>query len=175
MHRKATIGGGCYWCLEAIYQRVRGISSVVSGYSGGTTPHPTTDQVYAGGTGHAECVQLRYDPAVISYREILEIFFTMHNPTTLNRQDYDQGEIYRSVIFYHDDSQRLAAEDAMAGFAADLWDDPIVTQLQPYTEFWPADESMQDYFNRNPNAGYCQAIINPKVAKLRQKFAAKLI
>lgn len=170
----ATLGGGCYWCLEALYQRVNGITSVISGYSGGTVDHPTVDQVYAGGTGHAECVQVEFDPEVISYREILEIFFTLHDPTTLNRQGNDVGEIYRSAIFYHSVEQKAVAEDMLQGFASDLWDDPIVTQLQPYTAFWPASEDMQDYFNRNPNAGYCMVIINPKVQKLRKQFATKL-
>lgn len=174
MTEQATLGGGCYWCLEAIYQRVGGVGSVVSGYSGGDFEHPTSADVYAGSTGHAEVVHVTFDPAVISYREILEIFFTMHDPTTLNRQGYDTGEIYRSVIFYHSDEQKKIAQDMMQGFAAELWDDPVVTELKAFDKFWPADESMQDYFNNNPNAGYCMAIINPKVIKLRQKFAAKL-
>lgn len=146
----------------------------MSGYSGGQTEHPTAAQVYGGNTGHAECVQVSFDPAVISYREILEIFFTMHNPTTLNKQDYDVGEIYRSVIFYHSDGQKQIAESMLTGFATELWDDPVVTHLVPFDRFWPADETMQDFYNNNPNSGYCMAIINPKVTKLRQKFAAKL-
>ena len=171
---QATLGGGCYWCFEAIYQRVHGVTDVVSGYSGGHVAHPAIEQVYAGDTGHAECVRLSFDPSVISYREILEIFFTMHDPTTLNRQGHDVGEIYRSVIFYHSPEQKLIAEDMMSGFAAELWDDPVVTQLEPLREFWPASEDMQDYYNRNPYAGYCMAVINPKVVKLRREFAAKL-
>ena len=174
MSEQATLGGGCYWCLEAIYQRVGGITNVVSGYSGGDFDDPTIDDVYAGITGHAECVQLTFDPAVISYRDILEIYFVMHNPTTLNKQDYDTGEIYRSVIFYHDAAQQKTAQDMMDHFAADLWDDPIVTQFAPFTKFWPASEPMQDYFNRNPYAGYCMVIINPKLEKLRKKFTARL-
>ncbi len=174
MNELATLGGGCYWCLEAIYQRVNGVDGIVSGYSGGQTEHPTSEQVYAGGTGHAECVQIGFDPDVISYREILEIFFVMHDPTTINRQGNDVGEIYRSVIFYHTQEQRAIAEDMIAGFAAKTWDDKIVTQLVPYDSFWPADETQQDFYNNNPSVGYCMAIINPKVQKLRQKFGAKL-
>jgi peptide-methionine (S)-S-oxide reductase len=174
MTELATLGGGCYWCLEAIYQRLNGVVSVHSGYSGGTLDHPTVQQVYDGGTGHAEVVQVEFDPSVVTYRELLEIFFVMHDPTTLNRQGHDVGEIYRSVIFYHSDEQKQVAEDMLQGFAADLWADPIVTELRPYEAFWPADEYMQDYYNKNPTAGYCQMIIDPKIQKLRQKFAAKL-
>ncbi|MGH7241697.1 MAG: peptide-methionine (S)-S-oxide reductase MsrA [Candidatus Saccharimonadales bacterium] len=172
--QQATIGGGCYWCLEAFYQRIEGIESVVSGYSGGTFENPSADDVYAGGTGHAEVVQVTFDPSVITYRDILEIFFVMHDPTTLNRQGNDVGDIYRSIILYHDAEQQQIAEDMIANFASTLYKDPIVTQLVPYEVFWPADEYMQDYFNRNPNAGYCMVIIDPKITKLRQKFTARL-
>ncbi len=174
MKQLATLGGGCYWCLEAIYQRVNGIVEVHSGYSGGSTLNPRSQQVYDGGTGHAECVQVTFDSDIISYREILEIFFVMHDPTTLNRQGNDIGEIYRSVIFYHDEGQRDTAEDMMKHFAAELWADPVVTELKPFDVFWPADEYMQDYYNKNPRAGYCMVIIDPKIAKLRQKFTSKL-
>lgn len=174
MSELATLGGGCYWCLEAIYQRLNGVIKVTSGYSGGHAENPTIEQVYAGGTGHAEVVQVEFDPKVISYREILEIFYVMHNPTTLNRQDYDVGEIYRSIIFYHDDKQKKIAEDMTQNFAAKLWDDPIVTELKPFKDFWPAGEAAKDYYNRNPYSGYCMMIIDPKIQKLRQKFAAKL-
>lgn len=170
----ATLGGGCYWCLEAFYQRVNGVTQVTSGYSGGTVENPTTERVYQGDTGHAEVVQIMFEPAVISYREVLEIFYVMHDPTTLNRQGNDVGELYRSVIFYHDEDQRQAALDITETFAKPLWSDPIVTQIQPLTVFWPADEYMQDYYDRNPNAGYCQVVIEPKIQKLRQKFSAKL-
>lgn len=170
----ATLGGGCYWCLEAFYQRINGVESVISGYSGGHLDNPTSAQVYTGTTGHAEVVQLKFDSSKITYDEILEIFFVMHDPTTLNRQGNDVGEHYRSVIFYHDEAQKLTAEKLKSGFAAELWPDPIVTQIVEYTKFWPADESMQDYYNRNPNAGYCQLIIDPKIQKLLQKFAEKL-
>lgn len=173
MTQIATLGGGCYWCLEAFYQRIKGVESVVSGYSGGSAEHPTVEQVYAGGTGHAEVVQITFDPAVITYRDILEIFFVMHDPTTLNRQGNDVGEIYRSIILFHDDEQKVTAEAMMTNFAPTLYKDPIVTQLVPYDIFWPADETMQDYYNRNPNAGYCMVVIDPKIQKLRQKFASR--
>ncbi len=170
----ATLGGGCFWCLEAFYQRVKGIESVVSGYSGGHTKNPTMAEVYGGKTGHAEVVQLKFDPETISYEEILEIFYVMHDPTTLNRQDHDIGDEYRSVIFYHDDGQKLIADKVTANFAAKLWRDPIVTQIVPLQKFWPAGEDQQDFYNKNPSVGYCQVIIEPKIQKLRQKFAAKL-
>lgn len=169
-----TLGGGCYWCLEAFYQRVNGVESVVSGYSGGTVDDPTSERVYAGGTGHAEVVQVSFDPSVVTYRELLEIFYVMHDPTTLNRQGNDVGDHYRSVIFYHDKEQKQIAEEVTKDFAAPLWPDPIVTQIVAFEKFWPADEYMQNYYNNNPSAGYCQVIIEPKIQKLRQKFAAKL-
>jgi peptide-methionine (S)-S-oxide reductase len=170
----ATLGGGCYWCLDAIYRRVNGVVTVVSGYSGGHYDNPSALDVYNKDTGHAECVQMTFDPSVITYREILEIFFVMHNPTTLNQQDNDVGEIYRSVVFYHSDPQRETAKDMIDHFAADLWPDPVVTELVEYEKFWPAQEDMQEYYERNPNAGYCMVIIDPKIQKLRKKFAAKL-
>ncbi len=170
----ATLGGGCYWCLEAFYQRVRGVDSVVSGYSGGHVDNPTTQRVYQGDTGHAEVVQLSFDPLVISYNELLEIFFVMHDPTTLNRQGPDVGDEYRSAIFYHSDEQKRVAEDMTRNFAAKLWPDPIVTQIVPFQKFWPAEDDMQDFYNNNRGVGYCQVIIDPKIQKLRQKFAAKL-
>ncbi|MDB5181714.1 MAG: msrA, partial [Candidatus Saccharibacteria bacterium] len=152
----------------------QGVENVTSGYSGGRLDNPTVNQVYAGGTGHAEVVQVTFDPEVISYRDILEVFYVMHNPTTLNRQDNDEGEIYRSVIFYHDDTQKEIAEDMTNNFATTLWNDPIVTELKPLDKFWPASEEMQDYYNKHPYVGYCQMIIDPKIQKLRQKFAARL-
>jgi peptide-methionine (S)-S-oxide reductase len=170
----ATLGGGCYWCFEAFYQRVNGITSVISGYSGGHVDNPTTSRVYQGDTGHAEVVQLEFDDSVISYREILEIFYVMHDPTTLNRQGNDVGDEYRSVIFYHDAAQKAVAEDITQNYAAKLWRDPIVTQIEQFIKFWPADETEQDFYNNNPSAGYCQVIIEPKIQKLRQKFAEKL-
>ncbi len=169
-----TLGGGCYWCLEAFYQRVNGVEKVISGYSGGHVANPTTERVYRGDTGHAEVVQLTFDPSVISYSELLEIFYVMHDPTTLNRQGNDVGDEYRSVILYHTDKQQQTAERITRDFAAPLWPDPIVTQIEPLDTFWPADEYMQDYYNKNRSAGYCQFIIDPKIQKLRQKFAEKL-
>jgi peptide-methionine (S)-S-oxide reductase len=174
MTKLATLGGGCYWCFEAFYQRVNGISKVVSGYSGGHADNPTTERVYRGDTGHAEVVQLTYDPKIITYQEILEIFFVMHDPTTLNRQGYDIGDEYRSIILYHDAAQNKIAKDMATTFARDLWANPIVTQIVAFEKFWPADEYMQDFYNKNPGAGYCMVIIDPKIQKLRQKFASKL-
>jgi len=171
--QQATLGGGCYWCLDAFYRRIQGVTKVESGYSGGTTENPTIDAVYAGGTGHAEVVQVTFDPSIITYREILEIFFVMHDPTTLNRQGNDVGDEYRSVIFYHDDEQRVIAEDMKAHFAADLWTDPVVTRIEPLEKFWPATIDQQDYFSKNPGSGYCQVIIEPKIIKLRQKFTQR--
>jgi peptide-methionine (S)-S-oxide reductase len=170
----ATLGGGSYWCLEAFYQRIKGINNVMSGYSGGHQEQPTSEQVYAGGTGHAEVIQLDFNPQEISYKEILEIFFVMHDPTALNRQGHDIGEHYRSIILYHDDAQEQIAKEMRQDFAAKLYKYPIVTQVVKFEKFWPADEYMQDYYNKNPNAGYCQSVIDPKIQKLRQKFAAKL-
>jgi peptide-methionine (S)-S-oxide reductase len=174
MTKLATFGGGCYWCFETLYQRVNGVKKVMSGYSGGHVDNPTTNRVYMGDTGHAEVVQVTFDPKTISYRELLEIFFVMHDPTTLNRQGYDVGDEYRSIILYHDARQKQIAEEMAKNFAAKLWSDPIVTQIMPFEKFWPADEYMQDFYNNNSNVGYCQVIIDPKIQKLRQKFAAKL-
>jgi peptide-methionine (S)-S-oxide reductase len=170
----ATLGGGCFWCIEAVFQRLEGVSKVVSGYSGGTVDNPSMNRVYEGDTGHAEVIQITFDPDAISYKEILEIFFVMHDPTTLNRQGNDVGDEYRSVIFYHNDAQKAVAEDVIRNYAKDLWDDPIVTEIKQLDKFWPADENNQDFFNKNPGSGYCQVIINPKIQKLRQEFAKKL-
>lgn len=170
----ATLGGGCFWCLEAFYQRVKGVASVTSGYSGGHVKNPTMAEVYSGQTGHAEVVQLEFNPSVITYKEILEIFYVMHDPTTLNRQGNDVGEEYRSVIFYHDDQQKQTAETTTKTFASNLWHDPIVTQILPFKKFWPAGDDQQDFYEKNPGVGYCQVVIEPKIQKLRQKFAAKL-
>lgn len=168
-----TIGGGCYWCLEALFQRIIGVESVVSGYSGGKTKNPTSSEVYLGNTEHAEVIQIKFNPSIVSYRELLEIFFVMHDPTTLNRQGNDVGDLYRSVIFYHSDTQRDVASDLISGFASDLWPNPVVTQLDKFTEFWPADEDSQNFYNNNPNKGYCRIVIDPKIQKLRQKFTDK--
>jgi peptide-methionine (S)-S-oxide reductase len=170
----ATLGGGCFWCLEAFYQRVNGVETVTSGYSGGHLDNPTTNRVYMGDTGHAEVVQLSFDAKLISYEEILQIFFVMHDPTTLNRQAYDVGSEYRSIILFHDKTQKETAERVTKGYAAELWRDPIVTQIVPFQKFWPADDYNQNFYNSDQNVGYCQVIIDPKLQKLRQKFAAKL-
>lgn len=174
MNEFATLGGGCFWCLDAFFRRIEGVNHVESGYAGGQIENPTYDQVCTGTTGHAEVVQVGFDPSVITYREILEIFFTMHDPTTPNRQGNDVGDQYRSVIFYGSDEQQSVAKDVIAHFAADHWDNPIVTQLEPLETFFPAEDYHQDYFNKNPTQGYCMMIINPKLSKLRQEFATKL-
>lgn len=169
-----TLGAGCYWCLDAFYRRVRGVHSVTSGYSGGHVDNPTTERVYRGDTGHAEVVQLTFDPTVVTYKELLEIFFVMHDPTTLNRQGHDIGDEYRSVIFYHGDEQKQIAETVIKDFATPLYSDPIVTELSPFEVFWPAGDEQQNFYDNNPRAGYCMAVIDPKIQKLRQKFAEKL-
>ncbi len=175
-HREtATFGGGCFWCLEAVFVRLRGVESVVSGYAGGATPNPTYRQVCSGTTGHAEVVQVTFDPSEITDRELLEVFFSMHDPTTLNRQGADAGTQYRSAIYWHDDAQKRTAEAVVAELeAAKTWSDPIVTEIARLDEFHPAEDYHQGYYDANPDAGYCQVVINPKVAKLRAKFAAKL-
>ncbi|HQA66979.1 MAG TPA: peptide-methionine (S)-S-oxide reductase MsrA [Aggregatilineales bacterium] len=171
----ATLGGGCFWCLEAVYDQLRGVQDVVSGYAGGHVENPTYEQVSSGQTGHAEVVQITFDPDVISYGEILDVFFTIHDPTTLNRQGADIGTQYRSVIFYHSEEQRRIAVEKMKAIEdAGIWDDPIVTQLEPFDAFYPAEDYHQEYYERNPNAGYCQFVIKPKVAKFRKEFMNRL-
>jgi peptide-methionine (S)-S-oxide reductase len=174
MSETATLGGGCYWCLDAFYRQVKGVETITSGYAGGHTEHPTSSEVYTGATGHAEVVQLTYDPAVITFHDILEIFFVMHDPTTLNRQGHDVGNWYRSVILYHDEAQRSAAESMASDFASKLYKDPVVTEIVPFAKFWPAEADMQDFYTKNPTTGYCMMVIDPKLQKLRQKFAQKL-
>ncbi|MBM4071190.1 MAG: peptide-methionine (S)-S-oxide reductase MsrA [Planctomycetes bacterium] len=171
----ATLGGGCFWCLEAVFEQLRGVEKVVSGYCGGTTANPTYRDVCNGNTGHAEVVQVTFDPGVISFHEILEVFFAIHDPSTLNRQGADVGTQYRSAIFCHSPQQQQAAEKVIAELnAARIWDRPIVTQVVPAVEFHQAEEYHQGYYRGNPAQGYCQAVIAPKVAKLRKSFAAKL-
>jgi peptide-methionine (S)-S-oxide reductase len=171
----ATLGGGCFWCLEAVYNQLSGVESVESGYAGGRVPAPTYEQVCTGMTGHAEVVQITFDPAVITYRDILDVFFTIHDPTTLNRQGADVGTQYRSAIFYHSPEQQATAEQTIADLeAAHLWDSPIVTEVTPLEAFYPAESYHQQYFERNPGQGYCRAVIAPKVAKFRQKYFARL-
>jgi peptide-methionine (S)-S-oxide reductase len=171
----ATLAGGCFWCLEAVFENVRGVDSVVSGYAGGKVAEPTYQQVCSGTTGHAEVVQVTFDPQDISYRDILEIYFAIHDPTTLNRQGHDVGTQYRSAIFYHSPDQQKAAQKLIAELdAAHIWDRPIVTEVTPLQTFYPAEGYHQGYFRRNPNQGYCQMVVSPKVAKFRQKFRDKL-
>jgi peptide-methionine (S)-S-oxide reductase len=170
---KATLGGGCFWCLEAVYKELNGVEKVVSGYAGGRQFAPTYEQVCSGSTGHAEVVQITYDPQVVSYAELLQVFFTIHDPTTLNRQGADVGTQYRSIILYHDEAQRQAAERAIQEAQA-LWNNPIVTEVRPLEQFFPAEAYHQDYFARNPYQGYCQVVIAPKVAKFRKMYVEKL-
>jgi peptide-methionine (S)-S-oxide reductase len=173
--QQATLGGGCFWCLEAVFEQLRGVERVVSGYAGGHVANPTYEQVCGGGTGHAEVVQITFDPAVISYQEILDVFFATHDPTTLNRQGADVGTQYRSVIFYHSPEQKEIAERRIAELNAEgIWSRPIVTQVVPFEAFYPAEGYHQEYYRSNPNQGYCMAIISPKVAKFRKRFTAKL-
>jgi peptide-methionine (S)-S-oxide reductase len=171
----ATLGGGCFWCLEAVFEGLRGVERVVSGYAGGDVANPSYQQVCTGSTGHAEVVQITFDPSVVTFREVLEVFFGTHDPTTLNRQGMDVGTQYRSAIFYHSPEQRRVAEQTIAELnAAGIWDRPIVTEVVPFQAFYPAEAYHQGYFRNNPNQGYCQAVVAPKVAKFRKHFAAKL-
>ena len=171
----ATLGGGCFWCLDPIFAELVGVDKVAVGYSGGNNKNPTYQQVSSKTTGHAEVVQVTFDPGVISYDEILKIFFTYHDFTTLNRQGGDVGPQYRSVIFYHDDTQREAAEKAIKEIESEgIWPDPIVTELTHYEEFFIAEEYHQDYFKRNPEQGYCRVLIAPKVVKFRKSYADQL-
>ncbi|MCZ7670639.1 MAG: peptide-methionine (S)-S-oxide reductase MsrA [Chloroflexi bacterium] len=168
------MGGGCFWCLEPLYDDLIGVESVVSGYAGGHVPNPTYEQVCGKRTGHAEVVQVTFNAQTISFREILEIFFTFHDPTTLNRQGNDVGPQYRSVIFYHDAAQKETAEAVIAEFnAANLWQDPIVTEVTPLDTFYPAEDYHQNYYQNNPYQPYCQFVVAPKVAKFRKQFSNK--
>jgi peptide-methionine (S)-S-oxide reductase len=171
----ATLAGGCFWCLEAVFEQLRGVQRVESGYAGGSAADPTYRQVCTGTTGHAEVVQITFDPAVVSYREILDIFFATHDPTTLNRQGADVGTQYRSAIFYHSpQQQRSALERIQELNAAGIWDKPIVTEVAPAPAFYRAEDYHQEYFRNNPGQPYCMAVVSPKVAKFRKQFAAKL-
>ncbi len=169
----ATLGGGCFWCVEAIYQDLKGVLKVESGYSGGKVPNPSYREVCNGTTGHAEVIQVTFDPAVIGYRDILEVFFTVHDPTTLNRQGHDVGTQYRSVIFYHSPEQQVIAEEVKKS-AQEIWDDPIVTEIAPFGQFYKAEDYHQNYYKANPNQPYCSIVITPKVRKFREKFRDKL-
>jgi peptide-methionine (S)-S-oxide reductase len=171
----AVLGGGCFWCLEAVYNELRGVNSVISGYAGGSVPNPSYEQVCGGRTGHAEVVRLTFDPSEITFKDILEVFFTIHDPTTLNRQGNDVGEQYRSIILYSSPEQEKTAHEVIDGVTASgLWPRKIVTQVVPLERFYPAEEYHQNYFERNPYQPYCQIIIAPKVAKARQKYLERL-
>lgn len=170
-----TLGGGCFWCLEAVFDELKGVVDVVSGYSGGHVPNPTYEQVCSKQTGHAEVVQITFDPSVISYREVLEVFFTIHDPTTPNRQGNDVGPQYRSVIFYHSPEQQAVAQEVIQALTqARVWDNPIVTELVPFERFYPAEDYHQEYFKRNPYQPYCALVVGPKVAKFRKQYFDRL-
>ena len=171
----ATLGGGCFWCLEAVFVELNGVTRVVSGYAGGHVPDPSYEAVCTGRTGHAEVVQVSFDPDVITFRDVLNVFFTIHDPTTLNRQGADIGTQYRSVIFCHGPEQERIAREVMAAVErAGIWDAPLVTQLEPSPAFYPAEGYHQEYFARNPGQAYCRAVIAPKVAKFRREHLARL-
>lgn len=171
----ATLAGGCFWCLEAVFEQLKGVKKVESGYSGGHVPNPSYEAVCTGTTGHAEVTQVTFDPDVISFRDLLGVFFSIHDPTTPDRQGGDVGTQYRSAIFYHDDEQRRVAEDLVRELEAEhVFDDPIVTTIESLKAFYPAEEYHREYYRRNPNQPYCRAVIAPKVAKLRSKYLEKL-
>jgi peptide-methionine (S)-S-oxide reductase len=175
MTERATLAGGCFWCLETIFQRLQGVEQVQPGYTGGQVAHPTYQEVCTGTTGHAEAVQITFDPEVIPYRELLSVFFAFHDPTTLNRQGPDVGTQYRSAIFFHSPDQERVAREVIADFTArGVFDDPIVTEVTPAGPFYPAEEYHRDYYRRNPDQAYCRATIAPKVAKLRAEYAHRL-
>lgn len=169
----ATLAGGCFWCLQPIFAELRGVQKVEVGYSGGRTPNPSYEQVCTDTTGHAEAVQISFDPGAIPYEDLLRIFFAFHDPTTLNRQGGDVGTQYRSAIFYHSPEQKEAAERMLAE-TAKVWDDPVVTEVTPLAAFYRGEEYHQDYFRKNPNAGYCRAVVAPKVAKFRKVYRDRL-
>lgn len=171
----ATLAGGCFWCIEAAFNQMQGVESAISGYMGGGTERPTYEQVCGGATGHAEVVQVTFDNAVLDYRTVLEAFFSLHDPTTLNRQGADEGEQYRSAIFTHSPEQERTARQLIGELEGDeVWDDPIVTEVVPATHFWPAEAYHQRYYERNPYAGYCMAVVRPKLAKFQKAWKARL-
>jgi peptide-methionine (S)-S-oxide reductase len=171
----ATLAGGCFWCLEAAFQDLKGVENVQSGYAGGRVANPSYEDVCTGTTGHAEVVQITFDPRVVSFEDLLHVYFTIHDPTTLNRQGGDVGTQYRSAIFYDTPEQKATAERVIAELQAQkLWDEPVVTELKPLTAFYPAEDYHRDYFRRNPNQGYCRAVIAPKVAKVRKLYFDRL-
>jgi peptide-methionine (S)-S-oxide reductase len=171
----ATLAGGCFWCLEAVYDQLKGVHDVVSGYAGGSINNPSYREVCTGRTGHAEVIQIQFDPQEISFRQLLEVFFTIHDPTTLNRQGADVGSQYRSAIFFHSPEQKETAEKVLREMeAAQVWSDPIVTEISPLSQFFPAEDYHQEYFANNPEQGYCRFVIAPKVAKFRKLYLEKL-
>lgn len=171
----ATLAAGCFWCVEAVFDDLNGVEDVVSGYSGGHKDNPTYQEVCSDTTGHAEVVQIRFDPAVLSYEDLLRVFFTVHDPTTPNRQGPDVGTSYRSAIFYHSEEQARSAIKIMDEMnALGIYDNPIVTEVKPFDKFWPAEDYHQEYFSKNPNQPYCAAVVEPKVAKFRKMFADRL-
>jgi peptide-methionine (S)-S-oxide reductase len=171
----ATLAGGCFWCLEAVYDQLKGVEDVVSGYAGGHVRNPSYQQVCTGMTGHAEVIQISYNPQEVSFKDLLNIFFTIHDPTTLNRQGNDVGTQYRSAIFYHTPQQKATAEQTIAELeAAHVWDDPIVTEIAPIETFYPAEDYHQEYFARNPYQPYCRVVVAPKVAKFRKHYFEQL-
>jgi peptide-methionine (S)-S-oxide reductase len=172
---RATLGGGCFWCLEPVFEDLIGVENVVVGYAGGEHPDPDYQLVCTGTTGHAEVVQVTFDPASISFSELLEVFFSVHDPTTLNRQGADEGTQYRSIILYHDEQQRQAAEKMIVTLTTQaVWENPIVTQIEPLGEFYPAESYHQGYYRNNPGQGYCMMVVAPKLKKFRQKYAQRL-
>ncbi|MCU4717274.1 peptide-methionine (S)-S-oxide reductase MsrA [Halapricum hydrolyticum] len=174
MTETATLGGGCFWCIEAALKELRGVASVTSGYAGGGVPNPSYEAVCSGSTGHAEVVQVEYDPEEISYLELLEVFFKVHDPTTKDRQGPDVGSQYRSIVLYHDDEQRRQVDGFIERLNEEVYDGGIVTEVQPLETFYEAEEYHQDYYEKNPANGYCQVQIEPKVKKVREEFAALL-
>lgn len=173
--QEATLGAGCFWCVEAIYEEVKGVRSVVAGYAGGQDKNPTYRQVSSGTTGHAEVTRIVFDPSVVSFEELLEVFWHTHNPTTKNRQGADVGPQYRSVIFYHNEEQKEIAEKSLKKTdQSDLWEDPIVTEIEPVTNYSKAENYHQNYYENNPNAGYCSVVIAPKLKKFRKEFSHML-
>jgi len=171
----ATLAGGCFWCLEAVYDEIKGVQGVESGYAGGQMDNPTYRAVCNGDTGHAEVIQVHFDPNVVSYRDLLNVFFAIHDPTTLNRQGADVGTQYRSAIFYHDDEQKKTAEELIKDLnAQQIWDRPIVTEVAPLDKFYMAEDYHQEYFARNPYQPYCMAVVSPKVSKFRKHFIERL-
>ena len=175
MKEVITLAGGCFWCLEAVFEQLKGVEKVESGYSGGVSTDPTYDSVSSGTTGHAEAVQITFDPEIISFRDLLKVFFSFHDPTTLNRQGRDVGPQYRSAVFYRDAGQLRAVVEVIAELEADnIWGQPVVTEVEPFKAFYPAEEYHRQFYQRRPDQPYCRAIVAPKVAKLRREYADKL-